>query len=265
MKSSAPEPVTSMLGLRPLSARSVILSVLLGTHPPQAPVAEIVDLAESFDIHAINARVALTRMVAAGDLERSDAIYRLSPRLLQRQERQDQLLTAATAEPWDHQWHMAVVVGAGAAPDARAALRAQLRDQRLAELREGVWMRPNNVDIRWTPALTPRVEMFTAKPDADPEGLARRLFDLDAWAHAATELTTAMDNAYTPMQRVTVAAATVRHLLSDPLIPNELLDENWPSTALRATYDNYLDEIAAMRATLSSDNSTPDNSTRIRT
>ena len=49
-------------------------------------------LTEDFDIREPTLRVALTRMVGAGDLVRSEDGYRLSDRLLARQRRQDDAL-----------------------------------------------------------------------------------------------------------------------------------------------------------------------------
>ena len=55
----APEP--------PLTARSALVSALLGEDPPELPVAHLVELAGLFGINPNRARVALSRMVAAGE------------------------------------------------------------------------------------------------------------------------------------------------------------------------------------------------------
>ncbi len=51
-----------------MTARSVVLSVLLGAHPACATAGELVGLAADFGIKETALRVALTRMVGAGDL-----------------------------------------------------------------------------------------------------------------------------------------------------------------------------------------------------
>jgi phenylacetic acid degradation operon negative regulatory protein len=237
-----PSPVQ----LPALSARSVILSVLLGVHPPAAAVAEIIHLAEVFGVQPVATRVALTRMVAAGDLERTNATYRLTPRLLVRQQRQDRLLNTRPTEPWNRRWRVAVIV---AARDTSVALTA-LRDQRFAELRDGVWLRPDNIEHAWSTPPGHRIETMTATPDTDPKTLAYNLFDLDCWARTATGLIDGMDRARIPRERVTLAAAIVRHLATDPLIPAELLDPGWPGPRLRITYDDYTLELAHLRNTL---------------
>jgi phenylacetic acid degradation operon negative regulatory protein len=72
-----------------MTARSVVLSVLLGAHPAWASAAELIRLTSDFGIKEATLRVALTRMVSAGDLVRSADGYRLADRLLARQRRQD--------------------------------------------------------------------------------------------------------------------------------------------------------------------------------
>jgi phenylacetic acid degradation operon negative regulatory protein len=44
-----------------------------------------------------------------------------------------------------------------------------------------------------------------------------------------------------------ISAAVLRHLQADPLLPPELLPEDWPGAELRAEYDRY---DAAYRAVL---------------
>ena len=108
-----------------MTARSVVLSVMLGAHPAWASAAELVRLTADFDIKEATLRVALTRMVSAGDLVRSADGYRLSERLLARQRRQDDALDPSLRR-WDGTWTTLVVTSVGI--DART--RAQLRHWR---------------------------------------------------------------------------------------------------------------------------------------
>ena len=82
-----------------MTARSVVLSVLLGAHPAWASAAELIRLTSDFGIKEPTLRVALTRMVSAGDLIRSADGYRLADRLLARQRRQDDAMRPQL-RPW---------------------------------------------------------------------------------------------------------------------------------------------------------------------
>jgi phenylacetic acid degradation operon negative regulatory protein len=39
----------------------------------------------------------------------------------------------------------------------------------------------------------------------------------------------------------------VRHLLTDPVLPDELLPDDWPGDALRKAYTNFAAELVARR------------------
>ncbi|MFE0384239.1 PaaX family transcriptional regulator C-terminal domain-containing protein [Streptomyces bungoensis] len=231
-------------GLPPLSARSVVLSLLLGAHPPELPVKDLVRLVEPFGVGGSTLRAALSRMVAAGDLRRTDAVYRLSDRLLARQRRQDEALHPRT-RAWGGDWEMLVVTATGRGPAERADLRGRLTALRLAELREGVWLRPANLD-RALPGDLARVALFcAARPDGPPPALAASLWPLDDWAAAARHLLARAAAARRPADRLTAFAAAVRHLLTDPVLPPELLPAGWPGEELRTAYARYQRELAA--------------------
>ncbi|MFI9424656.1 PaaX family transcriptional regulator C-terminal domain-containing protein [Streptomyces achromogenes] len=231
-------PVPDPAALRPLSARSVVLSLLLGVHPPELPVRDLVRLVEPFGIGGSTLRAALSRMVAAGDLRRTDAVYRLSDRLLERQRRQDDAVRPRT-RVWHGDWEMVVITATGRGPAERAELRARLTALRLAELREGVWLRPANLD-RPLPAEVHRVALtYTARPDEPPGELAARLWPLAEWAATARSLLAHAARAGRPADRFTAYAAAVRHLLADPVLPPVLLPADWPGEELRTAYAGY--------------------------
>lgn len=228
----------STLGLRPLSARSLVLSLLLGSHPAQRPVRELVALVGELGISESTLRVALSRLVAAGDLDRDDASYRLSPRLLERQRRQDAALTPHTYDDDGH-WTMVVVTLQGRDAGRRHELRRELTGQRLAELREGHWLRPDNLPVELSAQLRTETTRFRAVPDADAAELARRLWDLDAWSERGRQLLEQFTADAEPLTRITVAAAIVRHLFTDPVLPAALTPSDWPAQALRTAYADY--------------------------
>lgn len=231
--------------LQPLSARSIVLSLLLGAHPPQMHVRHLLGAADQFGVSESALRVALTRMTSAGDLERGDGAYRLSARLAARQRRQDDSITPRTV-PWAGDWEMAAVIVSGRTPAERSQLRTELTRLRLAELREGVWMRPANLERPWSPEVEPVLARFTAQPAESPEALIASLWDLTAWSAAGHRLLEHFTAATDPLVRLTAAAAMVHHLVSDPVLPVALLPPDWPGAALREAYAAYQAELIAI-------------------
>lgn len=230
------------MDIRPLSARSVVLSLLLGAHPPELAARDLVAVAEHFGISETTLRVALTRMVAAGDLERSDATYRLSDRLLARQRRQDTALEPATRD-WDGLWETVVVTSSGRTASDRAELRTRLSDLRLSELREGVWMRPANLERPLPAWPVDRISVFSTNPAEDPRGLTGRLWDVDGWNTSGRAMLAALETATAPADRIAIAAAMVRQLRTDPVLPEPLLPSGWVGPELRAAYTAYQGEL----------------------
>lgn len=236
-------------GLRPLSARSVVLSLLLGTHPPELAVKDLVRAVEPFGVGGSTLRAALSRMVTAGDLRRSDdSCYRLSDRLLARQRRQDEAVEART-RAWSGDWEMVVVTATGRGPAERAELRTRLTALRLAELREGVWLRPANLRRPLPDDLAAVAETCTARPARPAAELAELLWPLDAWAATARALLAHIARADRPADVFAAFAAVVRHLLTDPVLPAQLLPADWPGRALRAAYADYQRQITRAMGT----------------
>ncbi len=177
----------------PLTARSVLASALLGEDPPQLPVSHLVHLAGLFGINENRTRVALSRMASAGEVTTDGSgRYRLAGHLLDRQDRQAGSRRGDT-RPWDGVWRMVVVTASGRSADDRAARRRALALARLAEQREGVWLRPDNIDLRPDPADDPDVMLYSGTPDRDPAVLAGTLWDLAAWARGARRLEDQME------------------------------------------------------------------------
>ncbi|MEU2772599.1 PaaX family transcriptional regulator C-terminal domain-containing protein [Streptomyces sp. NPDC007162] len=228
---------------RPLSARSVVLSLLLGMHPPELPVKDLVRLVEPFGIGGSTLRAALSRMTASGDLRRSgDAVYRLSDRLLARQGRQDEAVRPRT-RAWGGDWEMLVITATGRGPAERADLRTRLAALRLAELREGVWLRPANLARALPPDLLEIAESYTSRPSRPAAELAAALWPLTTWSAKARALLVRAAESPLPPARLTVFAAVVRHLLTDPVLPPDLLPPDWPGDRLRTAYADYRAEL----------------------
>jgi phenylacetic acid degradation operon negative regulatory protein len=221
--------------LKPVSARSTLLSLMLGADVASLSARELVSTAALVGVAEPAVRVALSRMTATGDVVRDeDGGYALSARLLERQRRQEESIRPRT-RAWRGRWDMVVVTATGRAAAERAELRTALGDLRLAELREGVWTRPANLRLALPDEVAAVVESFVASPEADADELVGRLWDLDGWARRGRALLEATRTEDLTV-RFTACATSVSHLLKDPLLPAELLPPSWPGDELRAAH-----------------------------
>lgn len=237
----------------PLNARSLALSALLGTHPPALPPRALVALAELFGIPGGTMRTALSRMTTAGDVDNSSGWYRLTGRLLERQQAQDTGRRSPTAD-WDGRWHTVIATADQRDLADRRRFRSTLDDHRFGELRPDTWLRPANLD---PPDLGDEAWVVTgpiAGGPADVAELTARLWDLAGIADAAEVLlerierlradTDLSDHGSIPAT-FTLAATVVRFLRRDPLLPAELLPDDWPVDALREHYDRLEADLQA--------------------
>ncbi|MGI9621361.1 MAG: PaaX family transcriptional regulator C-terminal domain-containing protein [Acidimicrobiales bacterium] len=229
-----------------LPARSIIASTLLGTHPPRMPGRLLVAITKRFGVSEGTARVALSRMVDKGELTNEDGNYVLAGPLLERQGRQD----AARRRPrsdWSGVWQVAIVVGPPSGLKHRQDRRLRLQRLKLGELREGVWLRPDNLDLP-RPEFGADVLFSSARLEADPVELAAELWVLDQWADEARTFVAGLAEATVRLDRddddrllsgFVLSAAVLRHLLADPELPRELWPPDWPGPALRDVYDSF--------------------------
>ena len=242
--------VGEQLELRPLTARSVILSVLLGSHPPLLAVRTLVSTLELFGIVEGTTRVALSRLAAEGDVVADGGYYRLSMRLIDRQNLQDEPLRPAT-KIWRGAWELAVADPAIHHAPERSRLGVDMDRLRLAELRAGVWMRPDNLNREWPAEVSEQAWRFESRSNFARQNASRlvnTLWDLNGWAVTAEALMSALAASEEPAARFELAAAIVRHLRHDPILPPSLLPDRWPGTRLRGVYSAYRRELGAMIA-----------------
>jgi phenylacetic acid degradation operon negative regulatory protein len=240
---------------RPFTARSVIASTLLGAHPPRLPGRVLVRSGAMFGIGEGTVRVALTRMVANGEIQtKGDGRYELIGHLRQRQTRQDQSRSGVQENAWNGDWELAVVdaTEARTATD-RAELRVALQRLRFGELREGVWLRPNNLDPDRLPehraVVDASVRRFVSQP-VDAREMPQRLWDLVDWSNTAADLVESLRTHTTRLRSLrsaysdladafTLNAAVLRHLQADPLLPTALLPRSWRGTKLRDQFEMF--------------------------
>jgi phenylacetic acid degradation operon negative regulatory protein len=250
-------PARDAPGLRPLSARSLVLSLLLGMHPPRLAAAELVRWCVLFGVEEGTARTALSRMAAAGELRVERGRYELAGRVLGRQRQQDAALAPSLA-PWRDEWVVAVVTADDRSASARSALRAELAAAHYAEQREGVWTRPDNLGALELPERDRQCRLWRATPDGDPRELAGALWDLDGWAAGARHLVAALERHVAALTRdgassipdaFRAGAEVLAQVRRDPLLPDALLPRDWPGPRLRAAYGDYQPRFAsAVRA-----------------
>ena len=238
------------IGGRPLTARSVIASTLLGVDPPRLPTRALVRSGELFGLSEGATRTALSRMAAGGDLEADGAGYRLAGALLDRHARQQSAREAAP-RPWDGTWELAIVADGRRPAGERARLREATRRLRLAEVREGCWARPDNLDPSRAPAERDVVDaqcltVRGARPD-DPGAFVAG-FDLAGWSATGRDLLDAMATAQPALderdpgalaETFHIDAAVVRHLVADPALPAELEPRDWPASELREAFGRF--------------------------
>jgi phenylacetic acid degradation operon negative regulatory protein len=245
----------SAIPTRPLNARSLALSALLGTHPPTLSASALVALAELFDITGGAMRTALSRLVAAGDVDTDGARYTLSPRLADRQQAQDagRRLDAGAGAEWDGRWHTAVAVSDHRSLAQRRQVRVLMTNARFGELRPATWLRPANLPA---PVLDRDWLVTTGPVDGVAAAdLVARLWDVDALAARGRGLDRRLERAAAELDRddprqippaFILAAEVLRALRSDPLLPRALLPAPWPFDALRDRYARFEHTLQAM-------------------
>ncbi len=233
------------LGIEPLSTRSIILSALLGTHPPTLPGRSLVAIAELFGRRAGTARTSLSRMVTNGELISAEGRYSLAGRLLERQREQDGGQRVDGAD-WNRDWIVAVAASDRRSMAERRAFRESMIGSRLAELRPDIWMRPANTP---GPPRSPDVLITSGPLDCDDvDDLVARLWPLSELETSAQALHDALTRQRSAIdggdleqlpQTFMVAAAAVRFLRIEPQLPVALAPPTWTATALRPLYDEY--------------------------
>ncbi len=243
------------VGLRPFSARSIVLSVLLGGDPPRLPVSAIMALAELFEVPTGTMRTALSRMVSNGELANDDAVYALSGRLLRRQRVQNEG-RVDPAGGGNGDWLSVMVRADRRSVAHRRAFRSAMTDLRFGELRPDTWLRPDNLGDEVAVEAAGLDDVIVVRGSlagADPAEVADQLWPLDALADAGHRLLDAMDATAPGLGGVdpsvlpdafTIAAAVVRYLTVDPQLPDALLVDRpgggvWPAHDLRLAYDDY--------------------------
>ncbi|SDH12724.1 phenylacetic acid degradation operon negative regulatory protein, partial [Sinosporangium album] len=245
------EQVWRDLGLRPLKARSIIASALLGVEDSGIGSRRIVQFANLFNVPEGTTRVTLSRMTSAGELKSEGGLYHLDGRLRDRRLRQFSSRTPNLIA-WDGAFEMEIVHLERREAVDRLALRAAMTNLNLGEFREGVWTRPGNLDPgrRLEDRALVREQCYAveARVEGDPREFVGRIWDLDGWRDLANRLRRSMAIVLCDLEVGSVealapgfmiAAAVTHHLMADPLLPDELLPARWPGGLLRDDWERF--------------------------
>jgi phenylacetic acid degradation operon negative regulatory protein len=233
------------LGIRPLNARSLVLSVLLGLPAPKLPASSPARLAELFDIAPGTMRTAVSRMLAAGELTTVDGGYGLAGPLVERKVAQD-IGRRPAGDAWDGTWWVVTVTSPSRQLATRRDFRTAMANARMGELRPDTWLRPANL-------TGPRADSGTIVVRGPIDGedgatLAARLWDLDGIARRCAALSHAVERDVDQLtdgdpdavpRGIMLAAAVVHFLRAEPLLPATLTPDAWAVDDLRDRYADF--------------------------
>ncbi|MFV1989438.1 MAG: PaaX domain-containing protein, C- domain protein [Acidimicrobiales bacterium] len=233
------------LKVQPLSARSMILSVLLGTHPPRLPLLDLLALGDLFGFRAGTVRTALSRMTNNEELTLEDGWYALGERMQARQQTQDSG-RATEQVPWSGEWILATVLADRRSSSARRAFRASMLTARMGELRPDTWLRPANIP----PPSPARDLVITTGPTklSKPLKLVSRLWPLAEYDQHTTSLLRSLETTIPMLESgdheaipytFRISAEVVRFLRVEPKLPHELHPGSSSVELLRRSYDEY--------------------------
>ena len=224
------------------TARGLILDLLSTLRPGSAmPVGALVEAGALFGISDNNVRVTVARLLASGHVARDDrGAYRLgsASRSVGAHVRGWRDRDRRTRK-WSDGW-LAVHLG----PAGRGAQRGRLRALRLfgfAELRAGLWLRPDNLaqpldDVRHALAalgLPPGDLVCTLGAlDAASDARARRLWDVAALRRTYRALAAELSASEVRLARLgpekamaesfVLGGRALRQLVLDPLLPDAI-------------------------------------------
>jgi phenylacetic acid degradation operon negative regulatory protein len=227
-------------GVRPLNARSLVLSVLLGLPTPRLATAALVRLAEVFDVPAGTLRTALSRMVASGELVNRGGEYELQGRLLERKQAQD-IARRPPSDAWDGAWWVVAVTVPSRTVADRRDFRTRMMNGRMGELRPDTWLRPANLPGPHVDGGAALVR--GALSGVDPSELVGTLWNLGAIEARCRFLLADLERLGDPTHSLPTAivraAAVVRFLREEPLLPPALTPTGWPVDELRDRYRDF--------------------------
>jgi len=271
-KAAHPVGLTSLLPRQQSgSAPQHLLVTLLGDYwldpAAQVPTAAVVDVLAEFDVSAVNARTALSRLSRRG-LVATERSGRHAHLRLSADARRDLSSGAARimrfglpAGPWDGLWTLVTFSLPEEQRNVRHRLRSTLRWLGFAVLFDGVWVSPGSPLDRLEELFTHLgVESFSVLRVLEP-ALGRS--PLHAWDLSSTQRayedfldahdrlrdrvrTGSVGSAEALVSRTRVMDAWRALPALDPGLPDELLPADWPRVRARALFTELYDSLGPL-------------------
>jgi len=242
-----------------MKPRSLILDLLSASDPSPLPTAGALRAGRLFGLKENTVRVALARLVAGGYLdargEGSERRYTLSSRsrVLNRH-----ILAAQSlrSRPWKGEWISIISWAPGKGRAHRDRFRDALRVLKLANLRPGEWVRPENLELSLEEVLREfgfkeevlwmRGALHHGREDA---ALAARLFDVPRLARAIDRACLDLESSLDRLEGLgeeralaetfAVGGKAIKVMFEDPLLPRQLLPREWRGDDLRKLFEKY--------------------------
>lgn len=234
--------------------KSVVLDLLSTLRGHAAPVRFLVAAAEIFDIDSNATRVAITRLLACGLIERDDrGAYRTGAAAAPVQNR---LLSwrniADRLRPWSNEW-IGAALAANCSKENRGSSVQALEFVGMRELSPGFWIRPDNLEgsVAAVRAMLRALGLPAGSPvfsirefDAAGEAMARALWDSETiredYRRIAEGLNTSVANLPRLSEREAMAETfllggdAIRRIVLDPLLPDPIIPSTERTTLVEA-------------------------------
>jgi phenylacetic acid degradation operon negative regulatory protein len=224
--------------------KSVVLDLLSNLRGHAAPVRFLVAAAEIFNIDSNATRVAITRLLACGLIERDDrGAYRtgaaaaaVQTRLLSWRNIGDRL------RPWSNEWIGAAPTACCCSKERRASSMHALEFVGMRELAPGFWIRPDNLEggVAAVRSMLQALGLPAGSPvfsirefDAEGEVMARALWNGEAIREDYRRIAAGLDASAANLSRLSEREAmaetfllggeAIRRIVLDPLLPDPII------------------------------------------
>jgi phenylacetic acid degradation operon negative regulatory protein len=226
-----------------VTAKSLVLDLLSTMRGGSMPVALLVSAAEAFGLDGNRTRVALTRLLSQGLVERDErGHYRLGPGSGSTLGRVASWRNGATTRPWQGGWLATHIDGIDKSDrSARRITDRALGFFSFRALNPGLMIRPDNLSAKVDGirdelaalGADPRISCFCATSlSSHDEERARALWDLEALRSGYDDARdsmrrsrrrlAALDEEAAMVESFIVGGKVIRLLVLDPLLPDDI-------------------------------------------